>query len=272
MKARVSSLMLLTKAHKRGWSMEGGAAGGTLQDTCQDGMILNLFLLLDFLPTFPRIAFSVASPLERGRGDVDLPEVSGCRSSLSTFEPGGSMSFPTPLQDPHWLNPLETAWNVRGMRLRRLVFAFRNPAAVLKSPPKVGTPESSPAAMRRQTRGQYRAWERHGLGSSSEERAGLSHRVLKSSSGVCFSPWCGSAGLGQRLCALQKLEQRPRGAQGTRDDSPATGSGLGSGQEGTRRQWCPPAVAAARQAPQGVVLKSSSWEVQDLLCESTPQA
>ncbi|XDA73456.1 hypothetical protein R6Z07F_003679 [Ovis aries] len=103
------------------------------------------------------------------------------------------------------------------MRPRRLVFAFRNPAAVLRSPPKVGTPESSPAAMHRQTRGQHRAWERHGLGSSSEEeRVGLSRHVLKSSSGVCFCPWCGSAGLGQRLCAIQKLEQRPLGAQNQR--------------------------------------------------------
>ncbi|XP_027412590.1 uncharacterized protein LOC113901827 [Bos indicus x Bos taurus] len=78
----------------------------------------------------------------------------------------------------------ETAWSVRGMRLRRLVFAFRNPAPVLRSPPKVGTPESSLAATRRRTRGQYRAWESHGLGSCSEERAGSSRRVLRSSSGV----------------------------------------------------------------------------------------
>lgn len=99
------------------------------------------------------------------------------------------MSFPTLLDDPRWLNPLENAWNVRGMRLRRPVFAFRNPAPVLRSPPKVGTPESSLAAMHRRTQGQYRAWERHGLGSSSEEeRAGSSRRVLKSSSGVCFFP------------------------------------------------------------------------------------
>lgn len=47
------------------------------------------------------------------------------------------MSFPTLLDDPRWLNPLENAWNVRGMRLRRPVFAFRNPAPVLRSPPKV---------------------------------------------------------------------------------------------------------------------------------------
>lgn len=50
--------------------------------------------------SYSALAFSVASPLERGRGDVDLAEVSGSRSSLSTFEPGGGMSFPTLLRTP----------------------------------------------------------------------------------------------------------------------------------------------------------------------------
>lgn len=80
------------------------------------------------------LEFSVASPLEWGQGDSGLAgsptAAGGSRSSPSTFEPGSGMSFPILLDDPRWLNPLETGRSVGGMGLRRLVFAFRNPAAV----------------------------------------------------------------------------------------------------------------------------------------------
>ena len=101
-----------------GLSAQRVAGGLLIQVGCFLFFKNDLELVAAHISSYSALEFSVASPLEWGQGDGGLAgsptAAGGSRSSPSTFEPGGGMSFPTLLADPHWLNPLETGRSVGG--------------------------------------------------------------------------------------------------------------------------------------------------------------